>query len=463
MINLFNTEDITSYLSSFSEDCDHADLLSQYLILALEKPLRKDREYLEVFDQRPNPMPDWMIKDWGKKEFHRFSPSPHLDQKISHIRDWILGSIVQGASWIEHQDEDGRPLKLKKIGSVAQAMKEADKAIDRQNQMYAQDGMQSVSFQYELDHDDVAIVQEFNDGYCWVKILTFVAAAREAFFMQHCVGNGAYEHYFDEGISNLTTSIYSLRDASNKPHVTMQVDDKSLKVRQCVGKQNKPPLSKYAERIISFIELFEIDQTDFVDRNGFVFHNGEVVELNNLPDDFVIEGDLYIKNRPDFVCPKNLTITGDFYLDTLQRPLVRKCIQVGGLITEDHQVCADTIKRISYAPDWKRIVFIQWYKKFGDVHELHREDGPAYLWFSEKHPFVRRETWSLAGHKHRLDGPAHISYSSFSGRLHCAEWYQDGKRHRKGEPAYIEWSNKDHSVSKELWYENGRLVSEKSA
>ena len=83
---------------------------------------------------------------------------------------------------------------------------------------------------------------------------------------------------------------------------------------------------------------------------------------------------------------------------------------------------------------------VRWYKD-SDCTILHKEDGPAVVWFDgEQH-------WWFDGNIHRTDGPA-IVYVDGS-----VEWRQHGQIHRVDGPA-IEWRN----GSVEWWLNDTKLT-----
>lgn len=56
-------------------------------------------------------------------------------------------------------------------------------------------------------------------GFTWVEILKKNGLVREGSLMRHCVGSRGY----DRGVKDKTTRIFSLRDASNFPHATVEL------------------------------------------------------------------------------------------------------------------------------------------------------------------------------------------------------------------------------------------------
>ncbi len=109
--------------------------------------------------------------------------------------------------------------------------------------------------------DDV--VYSFSNGYKIVAVSDPQDLKVEGDMMQHCVGTN-YCYYVEEGRGK----IYSLRDPSNKPHVTIRtrVERSTWPIKELTelsgetyqpietveeikGKQNEPPVAKYQEMI----------------------------------------------------------------------------------------------------------------------------------------------------------------------------------------------------------------------
>lgn len=91
-------------------------------------------------------------------------------------------------------------------------------------------------------------VLTFPDGYYWVK-LDGVECGLEGDMMQHCgaVGDG---------------DMYSLRDKSGKPHVTIELEDVGGNpvIWQVRGKQNTVPDKKYWDYIAGFTKKMKVNQ-----------------------------------------------------------------------------------------------------------------------------------------------------------------------------------------------------------
>lgn len=424
-VNLINPQLIRDYLLGFVKGAEHADQLGDYLVLALDKPLRKDQRYHSLATEPPNPMPEWMISKWGKIDFFEFRATSKLDVNVEHIRDWILGALVRGEAWLYKVDDQGRPRKLLKIGSVEQALKEADKAIELSRQKFAKDSKKDAAFAYELEHGDLAIVHEFEDEFKIVKLLSTVAAGREEYLMQHCIGNGSYDYIFEEDPKD---SIYSLRDAKNNPHVTIHVQNDNLMVIQCVGKQNVSPAAKYLPKLFEFFDLYTLNLDTFYKSIGAFFQDDALHFIQALPDDFTVKGSLDIRRIEDFKCPKNLTVERILHLYETQRPSIEPCFKSLYRIAVGHHISHNIHKIILYLPDWQTVVGENWYwfNAFSG-YSFNREGGPTIIRYFPGTKIRRYEAWYNQDKLHREDGPAMITRVSVDDDRIKARWYYKGQ------------------------------------
>ncbi len=131
----------------------------------------------------------------------------------------------------------------------------------------------------------------------------------ESQYMHHCVGEGLY----DEGVETNTSPIYSLRDADGVPHVTMQAFGKEL--IQCKGRGNRPPVSKYVPYLLDFIKEKGFTVASELKNFGLIKQNGSYYNVWDLPDGFVIDGDLDLSEMGLSHLPNlsHVTVRGNFY------------------------------------------------------------------------------------------------------------------------------------------------------
>lgn len=108
-----------------------------------------------------------------------------------------------------------------------------------------------------LDIEDLSIpdlnpnrvIFRFSDKKHFLYLLSADELKYEGQSMGHCVGGSNYK----SKVKNKISLIVSLRDESNKPHVTIEIDIKSSQVVQQYGKGNKEPIQKYQKLLKEFV------------------------------------------------------------------------------------------------------------------------------------------------------------------------------------------------------------------
>jgi hypothetical protein len=173
------------------------------------------------------------------------------------IRDWLLESAREQLDWLRNTDEQGRPKKLMKCGSVEQLAREARKFELLRGQVRQRppgvrlpadyfggvfaDGDCSVSVGAPLGIADEYFVMDAGAGYSVVRLLSPAALDLESDRMRHCIGRGAY----DERVSRPHAFRYfSLRDPDGQPVATVEAKraaGEGWLVVQCQGPRNTVP------------------------------------------------------------------------------------------------------------------------------------------------------------------------------------------------------------------------------
>jgi hypothetical protein len=215
-------------------------------------------------------------------------------EDITHIVDWLKAALVNNEDWLKNVDQEGRPAKLLKFGSVEQIKQEADKAMAK-----AVSRMASV----QVVEGDEELIRELSDGYYLVRLLTPAALDRESGRMGHCIGEGAY----DDKLEKPGVQLVSLRDPSGKPHVTMEIVGN--RVVQVQGKQNRSPIEQYIQQLGPYFVEHRLKSTipevrfrHIVDADG-VWHS-----FDNLPDGLRVRSELWLTAIEIDYLPPNMTV-----------------------------------------------------------------------------------------------------------------------------------------------------------
>jgi hypothetical protein len=287
-------------INSFLAGCSQNQATARLLGVCLERALRKGPDGLEPLTKLEPDAPGWLREKFAAGVvFHRFVPDAALEARVRHVADWIEAARVNNDEWLQRCDSQGRPLKLLKIGSLAQAEAQADKAMRR----FA---FTAAAAQH-VDGDGEESIMTFADGSRIVRLLTPAALDRESAMMGHCVGQGAY----DTSVLERSRIIYSLRDRDGKAHVTFDLKADGNELLQCRGKQNAPPVEKYMAQVRLFIESKRFVLKEAACMTGLVQDtDGKVHSISALPKGLKVRGDLSLRGTNITALPEGLSVGG---------------------------------------------------------------------------------------------------------------------------------------------------------
>jgi hypothetical protein len=162
------------------------------------------------------------------------------NDRVSHIADWLAGAIAAEAAWLSNVDEQGRPKKLMKFGSLDAMHDEADKQMRKKLP-------QKRSKLGGCDEENFA---DEGGEYYLVQMKTSKALENESGAMCHCVGHGAYERRLSEKRSLML----SLRDRKGWPHMTIEIANGE--VVQARGKANSYPKDVHAAAAHRLLDIW---------------------------------------------------------------------------------------------------------------------------------------------------------------------------------------------------------------
>jgi hypothetical protein len=307
-------------IKSFLAGCSQNQATAQLLGVCLERALRKGPDGLQPLEHLDPDAPGWLREKFvAGVRFHRFVPDAALTARVRHVADWIEAARVNHEEWLQRCDDKGRPLKLLKIGSLAQAIAEADKAMRR----FAFNAAAAP----HVDGEGEESVMTFADGSRIVRLLTPAALDRESAMLGHCVGQGAY----DAAVKDRSRIIYSLRDREGKAHVTLDVKAEGNQLLQCRGKQNAPPIEKYMPQARAFIESSGFVLKDWPAMTGLVQDvAGKVHSISALPKGLTIGGTLDLGCTNITALPEGLCVGRDLYLFGTKITALPDALSVGG-------------------------------------------------------------------------------------------------------------------------------------
>jgi hypothetical protein len=159
---------------------------------------KKDLDALQLINQIPD------------ETVYGLNPAITNKLGLNHMTDVIMSDL-----------ESGR-LKPEQLNQMSM-----EKAVRRVAEFDAEQA--KIASKAEADTiKDLPVYNTYDQGYKWIELnhptdelITRKALTSESDQMGHCVGRLAK---YREGIENGTKRIYSLRDANNKPHITIEED-----------------------------------------------------------------------------------------------------------------------------------------------------------------------------------------------------------------------------------------------
>jgi hypothetical protein len=275
--NIINTDMVDEWVQGFVEDTDKPEIkrwletrLRKYIINDMpgEHPLTKRdlKENPDMFDE------PWMVQALERGETLYFI---NLDGQ----EDFFEGALPHVIDYLEyvldHEREVPWNLQFRDITSLS-----VEDAIEKSN-----DWMRWLNKDSDSDDDEGGVEQVLRvGGFRWVELISKAALDYEGNMMGHCVRS--YWGRVERG----DCRIFSLRDSSNESHVTIEVADDEM--RQIQGKQNKPPIEKYWDAIVEFLNyglkkhiFSKFSNMMYLDDIEALFYNGVVYTEKTAPPD----------------------------------------------------------------------------------------------------------------------------------------------------------------------------------
>jgi hypothetical protein len=250
-LNVLNLDEIERELKNISARSVHSQAKTWLLSVARNYVINLEGDEMEseydvystkrpkkgIYTDMPEPdeIPPWAKSAvQSKNQIHFFNPAQPRRrafwQTLENIVDWFN-------TW-PHTDPRLNRIDRISFDQVKVAATAWRKEIDVNPWLHIKDKPQ--------------VFREYPDGMKWVKLSTEMHMHREGQLMHHCVANSNYSHAMKRG----TSEFYSLRDANNEPHITMEVAVSNAKrsIMQMKGKNNARPITKYQPYLKELIE-----------------------------------------------------------------------------------------------------------------------------------------------------------------------------------------------------------------
>jgi hypothetical protein len=265
--NIINTDQVDAWVDDYVKDTNKPEIkkwlqtrLRKYIINDMpgEHPLTKAdwEENPDMFDE------PWMVQALDRGETLYYinldGQEDFFNGTLPHILDYF--------EYILSHNDVPWDLQIRDLTSIS-----VEDAIEKSQEWTK--WLNKTSGQTEGTEGVREVLRV--DGYRWVELTTQAALDYEGNGMGHCVRS--YGGRVERG----ECRIFSLRDSSNEPHVTIEISDNEMK--QIQGKQNKPPIEKYWGATVEFLNygldkgLFQrISSNSYLYDIEAIFYKGRV-------------------------------------------------------------------------------------------------------------------------------------------------------------------------------------------
>ena len=199
---------------------------------------------IDHYDRRASS--DALIEEYGTDE--RLTGKSVIDGAVP----WLAQRLAKER--FENQREadatlDALKRRFRKLATWAKESRQNLASFSIQEALAESENYQSFAQRKGKEESDVnPTLYRFADGWKVVELRTKQALEREGDLMSHCVGG--YCDVVEQGESR----IFSLRDSSNKPHVTMEYSPVKSRFAQIYGPSNKKPEEYTIPYLREFIE-----------------------------------------------------------------------------------------------------------------------------------------------------------------------------------------------------------------
>ena len=238
------------------------------LYISLARNVRNTDEFDSFLEKLGAPAE---ILVWLKSTFRKWlfenGPATKITEVSAESPQWAKDAAAKGELFqIDYSASENlaRPV-IDYLRSLLAAGKKFDRMsypdADKQQKEWHEALAKKAGGSAILKEDGVSVFKMFEDGYAWVKVFGVDSLNREGDIMGHCVGS-----YYDR-VSSGNTYIYSLRDAKNIPHVTIEYSVKDRSIEQIKGTANKAVIPKYHPYMMEFLKNFPCDSI-YLDESG---------------------------------------------------------------------------------------------------------------------------------------------------------------------------------------------------
>ena len=312
---VLNTDDLDAFIESVADRLTRPG--REWAARHLRKFLLSDKRCLAAHLpggddlRRAAVARNWqMARDLGLDAMW-FEAPPEIEEEVVRVLDWI-GSLPQ---------IDPRLAGKRDRIAYPQARAHAEKWHARMARRHV-----------EARQDDPAgtvTVLELDNGRRWIRLASVKALDYEGERMHHCVGDGSYDTFRRE--------IYSLRDADNKPHCTVEFDPSRRRVQQAKGLANGDVPCKYLDDVEVLLRHLRPQRVNSRMTEFVIAHDGSILRLSRSADwapGTRVHDNLVLTNRTDVTAlPESLRVNGSLILANCSLKTLPRNLRIGHSLT----------------------------------------------------------------------------------------------------------------------------------
>lgn len=304
-----------------NKDAIVRSILTQYMKHRIRAYLTESEDYpfLTPVSKRAD-LPDWATRalDAGQKvySFDAANMTGQMRHDLITIRDFLYSaaeSYVDKTVIAIKENIQKDKKKLPKVrldylktnneySTFEKTLAQAEKWHEHMAQLAAK--KEKNEQMYKASLAGTQFIMDLPNGMRAYQLMTPQALDFESEYMGHCVGRGGY----DKDVTNGSVKIYSIRDNNGEPHATLEV--RGQNVFQCKGKGNKTPVQRYIPSVQHFVEAQKLEIKHDMKNIGLIKQDGKYYSIYDLPNGFVVRGDLDLSGMDLADVNLNIKVTG---------------------------------------------------------------------------------------------------------------------------------------------------------
>jgi len=312
--NISEPYDGVSIKSYLSQTCANLtdETVKSMIIKKLATLIVNDDDMLSPMRAIPDGAPDWAKKAFGVGDIMVFIPTPQIQDRISHIIDYVSALITDSKSPdLDNSAVAKRELSgLPKVGSI-------DVLYQKSNEYF----MRGSNVKQSID--GMKVGKKVSNGYCWYLLVDQSAYEREGKILQNCIGR----NYTASDAASTNTKIFILKDSRLNTVVGMRISDNNIV--EVKGKNNKPPLPRYMPAVSEFFaggtkyKWASGGRADIIASGYYIMDDNSIVTISDAIQTLMSPKEMGVINHDGHPTPVMKITIPDMTNDILE-PIAKK-------------------------------------------------------------------------------------------------------------------------------------------